>query len=212
MTPARDRFTIVIAGAFNPAILVPPWIAKNVLTAPLGENFQVQVHTPITGIAPLPRFTFGGLSFSPSFQNLTFFLEDSDAAGCERVCDAAARILELLPHTPIAGLGWNFGFTDDHPSVQLLQLLQTSSRVTDALGAGATTVGQSWANRCNWEAALVTALAEMKGDAVTLDMNFHYAVESAAAAQAILAQQGVYARHQSAAERIAAALTQEAAA
>ena len=209
MQSVAQKTTVVIAGAFNPSIIIPPWIAKNVLDVPTGQNFPVQVLAPITGIAQLPRFTFAGLSFSPSFQNLTFYLEDLDDAGCHKVCDAAARILELLPHTPVTGLGFNFGFTENQPSVRLLQLMSVSPAVADAVGQGAETVGRSWANLLNWDKALITVLAEIRGEEASLDLNFHYAVQSASEAQEVLKKQAVYAIHRDAAQRVATTLSQE---
>jgi hypothetical protein len=210
MHPISDKATLVVAGSFNPAILVPMWIAKNVVDPPIVQEFPVNMIAQISGIGVSPKFTFNGLSYSPSFQSLVFYLEGLDPRGCQRVCDVSARILELLPHTPVTAIGFNFGFAEDHPSVQLLQLLQASAPFADALGHGAEIVGRNWVNVATWGDALVTLHGQIRGStAVTLDLNFHYTVQDAAGGVAVMKRKDVYAEHLAVAEKVTAAINQE---
>jgi hypothetical protein len=209
MQPVPDKTTIVIAGSFNPAILTPSWIGKNVLDPPVVDEFPVYVIAPIMGAAPPAKFSLSGFTYSPGYQFLTFYTDGMDAAASERVCDVAARILNLLPHTPITGIGFNFGFRDDHPSVQLLRLLAISPTFADALGQGAEVVGRNWLNVASWGAALVTLQTGIRGSDYSLDLNFHYSSQDARGAEAVLRRQNVYAEHRAAAVRIVTAANQE---
>jgi hypothetical protein len=209
MQPVPEKSTIVIAGSFNPAILTPAWIGKNVLDPPIVEEFPVYVMATIMGPAQVPRYSVPGFSYSPGYQNLTFHLEGLDATACQRVCEVAARILGLLPHTPTTGIGFNLGFRDDNPSVQLLRLLAVSPSFADALGQGAEVVGRNWLNVASWGSALVTLQTGIRGSEFALDLNFHYTVQDARGAESVLREQGVYAKHQAAANRIVAASNEE---
>jgi len=209
MQAVPEKSTLVLAGAFNPAILTPPWIARNILDRPEGEQFPVQMLAQIAGFTQLPRFSFDGLSFSPSFQNVTFFLQGLDDSACERVCDVASRILRLLPHTPVIGVGFNFGFTTQQPGVGLLRLLAVSTAGADALAEGSEILSRSWVNLVRWQGALVTVQAQISGADTAVNLNFHYEVQTAAAADQILQRQNVYAAHKVAAEKVVAALNHE---
>jgi hypothetical protein len=209
MQPTMEKTTLVLAGAFNPAILTPAWVAKNALDQPEMGDFPVAVMAPISSIAQLPRFTFAGLSFSPSFQSLTFYLQGLDAAGSKKVCDVAARILQLLPHTPVTGLGFNFGFSENNPSEQLLRLLPASFPFSDSLGDEAEVVARVWGNRATWKQALVSVQCIIQGAQIDFDLNFHYGVQSASGAEAVLRQENIFGVHQEVATKIVTALNQE---
>lgn len=205
----QEKSTLVIAGSFNPAILVPPWFAKNVLGKPEGENFPVQVQAPLASVVQAPRFTFLGISFTPSFQSLTFHLQDLDPAASQGVCESAATLLQRLPHTPVLGVGFNFTFLDAAPSAQLLQTFQPREDLPPALGEGAQVVAQSWSNLVSWGNSLVKIKCERKGNEVTLELNFHYSVKDATSGEAVLRKDNVFALHKDAAQRVAATLGPE---
>jgi hypothetical protein len=208
MRPLPDNTTLVLAGAFNPAILVPQWIALNALDIPAGQDLPVQMMAPVgPGFGQAAKYMFAGLSYSPGFQNLTFYLEGDNNG--QRVCDVAARILGLLPHTPISGVGFNFGYMEENPGVQLLELLQSGSSLASALGEGTEVVSRSWGNVSSWEGALVSTRAEIRGGSVTVDFNFHYSVQTAGAAATILGRTNIFDENRKAAARIIELLTDE---
>ncbi len=209
MQIVAEKTSIVLAGVFNPAILTPQWIGKHAMDMTVGENFPVQMIAPIplSGAFPQPRFSFGELSYSPGYQSVTFFIED-EARG-QRICDVAARILTLLPHTPVLGVGFNFGFTDSQPSVELLGLLQAGTAIANAL-EGAEVVARRWGNVVTWHDALVTIHCEINNaNLVNADFNFHYSVQTAEGAAAVLRRDNVFATHITAAKRVSAELANE---
>jgi hypothetical protein len=88
----------VVAGRFNPAILSPSWIvAHGVL--PEGE-FE---GSNLLG-TNIIQYTLGGLTWQPTLNKLEVTANDDVSDPGEFV----AKVLELLPHTPIAAVGSNF--------------------------------------------------------------------------------------------------------
>lgn len=204
-----DKQTIVLAGAFNPAILTPQWLARNALGYADARQFQVEMHAPVVGIGGMPRFTFDGISYAPNFQAVSFFLAGLDTAGRQRVTETIGKVLELLPHTPMTGLGFNFGFEVEQPAAEMMDYLRANTAMAEALPNGAEIVARSWANTFSWQGALVTYQCSLQGTNVSVDANFHYGVARAEEAQRILQEQNSYAKHFDAAVAVASALTRQ---
>ena len=163
---------------------------------------------PISGIQ---RFSFGGISYSPNFNNVTFFVGASDEAGRQRTCAAAARMLETLPHTPIQGVGFNFVFLVTEPRQELLQLLRSDQDLATAMPGGAEVVARGWSNVLRWREAVVSYQAQIDAlQQATFEVNFHYGVTTAVAAAAVLANPTAYETHFAAAVAGATALSGQA--
>lgn len=204
-----DSLTIVLAGSFNPAILSPQWIATKILGIPEGQEFRVEMLTPVAGIGGMPRFSFENLSYSPNFQLVTFHVGSQEPDGRQKSSATASRILSELPHTPVSGIGFNFGFIVDEPQPRLLGLLTSSAEVAEAFPGGCEVVGRAWTNVFNWQDALVNLQCELRGTAVSISMNFHHDVKSAAAAAEVLGKDDAYSRHFDAALAVAKAMSQQ---
>lgn len=188
----QDKLTIVLAGNFNPTILTPQWVARNALGYDADRQFQVEMMAPVAGIGATPRFSFDGISYAPNFQSVMFFLAGLDAGQRQRVVDAASRILRTLPHTPVSGVGFNFGFLVRNPEGQLLDLLQTSLPMMESFGEEAAVVSRLWANTVLWKGSLVSFQCQLDGGQVHIDANFHYGVNSAEEAGRVLARENAY--------------------
>ncbi len=188
----QDKLTIVLAGNFNPAILTPQWVARNALGYEGDRQFQVEMLASVVGIGGMPRYSFDGLSYAPNFQSLTFFLAGLDEAARQRVVHVASTVLGTLPHTPVSGVGFNFGFFVRNPSDQLLEMLQTSLPMMEALGDEAAVVSRLWSNTVRWRESLVTVQCQQDGGQVQIDVNIHHDVSSAEEAGRFLARQDCY--------------------
>jgi len=118
--------TLVVSGAWNPAIFQPGWIASNLLGVPKGEKIQVAecARPDEDGQLKIISF-FGDMGVSSSRQRLEVFL-NSDADGiAAKGEDLVVKVLEVLPHTPIQALGINFLFVEEDPSGELIDKLKT---------------------------------------------------------------------------------------
>lgn len=206
MKAVGNRTTVVLAGAFNPAILRPQWVAVHGLGHPEGQEFQVEMHAPLGG-AGSSRYMFDGLSYSVGFKSIMLHLEESDLAQQDRALEALANVLHQLPHSPVSGLGFNFAFLVEAPTQQLSELLTARGIMADSFPGATEVVARRWGNTIAWEDALVNVDCELAGDHVMIAFNFHYSVSSAASAEQILRAANAFATHQERAVAAASALS-----
>jgi hypothetical protein len=203
-----DKTTVVLAGAFNPAILLPPWVAVHGLGHPAGQDFQVEMLAPVGGTGQA-RFAFDGIAYSAGFKNFILHLDGAQVAQSERAVVAVANILRQLPHTPVTGIGFNFCFLVEEPSASLLALMTTHDGLTDSFDGDSEVVTLRWGNTVKWEQAIVSADCELAGGQAIVTFNFHYSTDSANVAEQILRSAGVFAKHQQRAIAAAQALTDQ---
>jgi hypothetical protein len=206
-----DERTIVLAGSFNPAILVPQWVGQYGLGLAQDAEFTVELITPVPGLAGMPRYSFEGISYSPGFQNIRFFLAQLDNAGSQRVVDVVHRILAQLPHSPVAGIGFNFSFEVARPSGDLAARLGDCDALLDALPGATSFAKRSWSNTILRGDSLVTFKCVQNGEeAASIGVNFHYNTRNATHAGEILSRANLYDDIFGAAKQAAAALCGEA--
>ncbi|CAJ5017473.1 Uncharacterised protein [Burkholderia pseudomallei] len=186
----EENVNLVVAGAWNPAILTPNWIAERAMRREVGPNFQVQVELPTANLTfrgARPRFVFEGISVSSETHALTFRLPYDDEEGASLGITTAASILELLSHTPVSGFGINFGFEFDQPSQALLDTFRGTGFVAEAIAdVDAALVAQGWTGTVRTGERLITVAAQYQANVVVLNINVHTEVASAAAAAAAL--------------------------
>lgn len=208
MKAIAERTTLVLAGAFNPAILVPQWVAVHGLGYTPNDQFQVEMLAPILG-GGQSRYTFDGLSYSAGFRNVTFHLDDTNPIQAQRAITTAASILEKLPHTPISGLGINFAFLVTEPLPAMLAFMTDHEAMTETFSDETEVVTRGWGNTLKWESALVNFECEVAGGQATIAINFHYSTDSAAQAVDILRDANAFDKHQIRAIEAAKAFTQQ---
>lgn len=141
----------------------------------------VEMTAPV-GMSSPPRFSFDVISYEPSFQRLTIYFGNDADADNQLAVDYAANILELLPHTPITGLGINFSFSANRLPDAMDTLMPISEPIARQLGEDATVFNRTWANSFIWGQSLANVQTQWDGNEAMLDMNFHYEVHSAAQA------------------------------
>ena len=115
MFPKQDSWNIVLAGLWNRAIFTPEWVNRLLFNEPEVETLiSIMPHMPIIyrnrdvamEVAPAPAFRPRSL-------------EDKSLASAETM---AHKVLSTLQDTPLMGVGVNFGFTDNEPTRDLLNL------------------------------------------------------------------------------------------
>jgi hypothetical protein len=107
--------TVVVLGAWNPAIVQPQWLLeRKVVVAGSAENIAANPQTK--GLF----FQMDGVNWLIDEQRLQIWAPDKRDTGVY-----AARVLDLLPYTPIQAVGTNFFFQSslrDWPREKLPQL------------------------------------------------------------------------------------------
>ncbi|WP_176051072.1 hypothetical protein [Burkholderia sp. BCC1644] len=184
-----DKMTLVIAGAWNPAILTPQWIAQHVLGFPADRDFQVGVELPIQEYGQAPRFSFESLSVMATPATLLFALNADDRPHVQKTFEVAAKVLELLPHTPVSGVGVNFMFTDTKPDANVATTFRSHDGVLAKLPdeeQNATIVQQSWQATVKLSDHLANVNCIKRGDRFEVAINHHFNVSSAVGAKRIV--------------------------
>jgi hypothetical protein len=87
--------SLVVAGAWNAAILTPPWVLKHAFHKPPQDQHTVQVFLPAAAglIFESPRFAFEGVTYSVRPDALVFAPNSSDSDSLFKVETAAANIV-----------------------------------------------------------------------------------------------------------------------
>ncbi|MEO8019719.1 MAG: hypothetical protein ABI769_18060 [Pseudomonadota bacterium] len=124
-----DATNVVVLGAWNPAILQPQWVAKQVFG--IEGDLAVQWEVSFVANAP-PRFTLGDVRFMPAYDRLTLVPQGLDAAQLATCENALRTILTSLPHTPISAFGINYSFEDATPSTGLQALFLDTEGLAEA--------------------------------------------------------------------------------
>lgn len=181
--PKTDSANIVLAGFWNPSILLPDWIAKNVFGTQEPEPVEMQL-SPV--LNQPPRYRLRDMTFVPAYDRLMIFphsLEQQRLEDCE---SRAICILDLLPHTPIRAVGINFEFVDEHPTAELLTLFSDIDNLAEGSGLNFETTVTSLTRTLVLNGAQLKFTRELGGQgAVTYRFNFHYPVTDAAAARGV---------------------------
>lgn len=182
MKPVSDRWSIVVAGAWNVRLFTPEWLSQNVL-----ESKNLNIEMGIGAGIQAWRFLTEDSIFIPGDDKVILGVRSADIEVLKKSEPYARKLLELLPHTPIAGIGINFGFTCETPSDKLTQLFNLSDvqnlsklgyQINDCTIARSLKIQNSAQN--------MNAKLALNNGVVQLDFNHHFAAKSAGEAKEFL--------------------------
>ena len=117
----------VIPGAWNPAIFTPPWFAHYVLGRPTGTEIDINVLQKQGDARQI--FYIERVGFHAANNRIELYLNDFSAAGFQHIVHVAQKLIELLPYTPINGMGINFFFNESEPSDEVVELLESCDQI-----------------------------------------------------------------------------------
>ena len=178
---ASNATALVVAGAWNPSILSPSWVAKNAWGQDLGPDFPVKLELSIADSTQQPTYEFEGVRYNTNKNRISFYLVPEDACQVEKSISTVLKILELLTHTPVSGFGFNFVYEIDEPSPQVVNTFRASDIFASLLhSADAEVVVRQWSSTVKTEGRLLTLNSQFEGGKVALKFNFHFEVSSAA--------------------------------
>jgi hypothetical protein len=187
--------SLVVAGAWNPAILTPPWILRHAFHKPPQDQTPVQVFLPATAglIFEVPRYALEGVAYSVRPDALVFAPNSSDDDSLKKVETASANIVDVLSHTPITGVGHNFEFRDMEPVPAHGAIFSQSRQdLADAMPEGwqATTAAVVSSFKNANETVHVNIQRQWDAAVVSVKLNFHHPVASVEQARAVLVGDG----------------------
>lgn len=204
-----DQTTLVLAGAWNPAILNPNWIGHHILGVPQGTSFQVNMLMPVQGVGGPVRMSFEGISITARPDALIFHLEPGNVEATAKSFLVARRILDTLPHTPIAAMGINFAFEVDPAEGQLVKTIEWAEDIGELLTGDpdAKITGKNWQLSLSSKGHLINVGFQSSAQGTSVSINHHYEVEGLAAnAAKILSDEKLYAALWSATEGLMTSL------
>jgi hypothetical protein len=108
----ENGFNVFVTGRWNALIFTPAWIKANLFD---NADIPVSMAWPLGDPTASMRLTCGGVSIFPSSQALDIQTADISKPGMIKAGEITAKILHLLPHTPIGALGVNFRFSEKNP-------------------------------------------------------------------------------------------------
>lgn len=195
----HEETTLVLAGAWNPAILTPPWVLHHGLGKELDGTNRYQAFLPAGFglIFEVPRYVLDDLTFSVRPDSLIIVPKSMSAEALSATEDVAAKMLGALIHTPVGGVGHNFEFRESDPQGEQLEIFtQSRQDLADIMPDGweptTASVIASFANAAGTVIVNVTRL--FQGGEIIVKVNFHHAVANAEQAIAVLAGANDYSR------------------
>lgn len=125
MKPNIETWTIVIAGGWNAQIFTPEWVGEKILGI---NEFEIQLI--FQGNTFSSSFRTPEIIFTPTNNQVVCGVRNSDESTLTKAESSLIKILEMLPYTPINAVGINFGFSEENPSQELLDLFNFNDTYT----------------------------------------------------------------------------------
>jgi len=122
-----ERTNIVIVGRWNRFILNPDWVSRT-----LFDSDKIQVEFSFDLLLP-PRYVYDSIRLT-TLDDRVIVTPLSSSDECMKITEAIAlKLINLLPHTPVSGLGYNYGFTyDDHHINEIVCFNDVFDRVLES--------------------------------------------------------------------------------
>jgi hypothetical protein len=185
MQPKLDGWTIVITGNWNVNIFQPKWMEEQlglsdvVAEVFLGpDRYEVRILSNNLLVVPRPdRLIIGTTSQI-----------DENLASMEAI---ARKVLAVLEHTPINGIGINFSFEDSSPTSDLVKQFDQHNNNLLIRKIAAPIIVTEIKRSFEMENCILNYILNFSQEKINLLLNFHSEVTSAQDALARLDNNGV---------------------
>ncbi|MEO7221118.1 MAG: hypothetical protein ABIY37_01460 [Devosia sp.] len=117
---------LVITGTWNVPIFSPPWLANHLFGYEIGSEAPLVQLTMVGAEVARTIAYMRNLGFHVEPNRIDLFANKIDEAYLTRLEALAARLLTVLPHTPIGSLGVNFRFIEEQAGNDLVHKLDTA--------------------------------------------------------------------------------------
>ena len=170
--------SIVLAGAWNPAIIQPNWLAQEVFEQQDGDEMPVQMEfSPTPGLPP--RFILQEIRFVPTKDRLIISPENTTDEALNLAENKARAILQALPHTPVQAIGQNFDLIEENPSDSLLSIFNLNDSLEEKLEIDYTLSSTTVAVALDLGDYTLNLSRKFSEGNVLIKFNFHYDVINA---------------------------------
>lgn len=166
-----NSFSIVLAGAWNRAILTPIWLVNNLFD----NKPEPQVEFSVNFDAPF-RFVVKNIIIAPGIDKVIFWSKDNSDESLKLMEETSVRLCSILTHTPLVAVGINFGFLEKNNKAALFDLFKFND--TDGISSNQWTITRPSIKRSLSKDAYFTNLSISLDDNSDFhfDFNFHYKV------------------------------------
>lgn len=124
MRPEPGGWTAVLAGAWNKAIFTPSWIARQIFRQE--EDIPVELAIAFGVDERIMRFPSKNIALQVSDARIIVVPTDLTDESLNTVNHTVESVLQVLLHTPITAVGFNFAFTTNEPGEELKRALSAS--------------------------------------------------------------------------------------
>lgn len=177
---------LVVVGRWNQFVFSPEWIVENLQG---GQGKAVLLFPVGDPTAPL-RIELEHFILLPGAMRLEVLPRAQPTAdSLAGACTLVSRILQLLPHTPVSGIGLNFMLeeTDNPEAISTKLTLGDASRIDSVRYQWQETVIQRKFTRA--ENRFMNLTVQLTSRSALLDVNFHADVTNATSAIRALDEQ-----------------------
>ena len=191
-----EKTSLVLAGAWNPAILTPQWIARNALGFAPDREFQIGMQLPILDFGQAPRITFEDLAVTATPAIFTLFLDPNKPEQIQKSIEVARTIVRLLPHTPISGVGLNFVYFSNQVGNLIESSFEGQGGILNHLPENeqeVKIVQQAWHASIAFSDHVANMSCKKNATGVEIGVNHHFDVSSAERAGEVISKATLYA-------------------
>jgi len=189
-----DAWTIVLLGQWNARLLSPDWVSQKLFLEP-----NIQVEIVIINGEPIIRYSTDKITLQPSDNRVVLGLKDNSNVCLDKMEQAAKLLLGMLPQTPLAGIGINFGFqvrsTPEYAPIALptlFKLLDLENLTSYGCNISQTDIQRT----LNLHDVIMNFRCSMLPDSIIeMHLNFHNDVISAETALQKLGEEGQVRRY-----------------
>lgn len=164
MIPDIERTNIVIVGRWNRFILNPEWVSKT-----LFETDKMQVEFSFDLLLP-PRYSNDSIRLTALDDRVIITpLEYTD----DRLQTAeliSLRLINLLPHTPLTGIGFNYGYQCDGSLIN--QIIEFKDTLDTEVDTSMSFI--SWKRSYKIDDYLLNVEQSQSDDKIIIDFNYHF--------------------------------------
>ena len=168
-----DSWTVVLAGAWNTSIFSPPWVGKHLFS---GEK-ELGMEAGMVPNAHFFRYRAQGILVIPKDDRLIIGATAPQNEVLDQMEQAACKTLKLLPHTPLVGVGINFGSVEESPSEELLTLFDMND-LGRLSNTGSEVIGVELNRQLRVESDILNVKHVLRDGVVEIHLNFHYDTDS----------------------------------
>lgn len=117
MKELRDNWNLRINGFWNVGIFSIGWLGKHIF-----DSNEIMLDVGLAARLP-QRFTADNVTLIPSNNNLILVPSDFENTTLVHMEEMAYKLLNILMHTPISAVGFNFGYELDDSDPDILDML-----------------------------------------------------------------------------------------